>query len=56
MLIPLAGSETVQERLRKQLEEWKDNKMDQTFDSDLFKIYQLLCGINLVSAPLISMI
>jgi len=52
MLIPLAGNERVQGMLRKQLQEWKDNKMDQTFDSDLFKIYQMLCGINIVSFQL----
>ncbi|CBY10994.1 unnamed protein product [Oikopleura dioica] len=44
LLIPLAGSDRVQQMLTQQLVEWKENRIDTTIDEDLYMIYQMLAG------------
>lgn len=44
LLIPLAGSDRVQQMLTQQLVEWKENRIDTTIDEDLYMIYQILAG------------
>lgn len=44
LLIPLAGSDRVQQMLSQQLSEWRDTRLDTTIDEDLYMIYQILAG------------